>query len=155
MRFCFPPYAALPDRWEMLVGNPDMGFCLTYDVNNPDSLPRPLVAELVTSKALVGQGAYVEATIWSRAANRFFGEFSVFLRRVRPHELPLAREDEDRLCQFCYVLALYDEIERNPVAAWSGTPLLSLPSMAGVEDMLALCSPVATTDIAERAFVLS
>jgi hypothetical protein len=157
LRFSFPAYAALPGRWDMYVDNPDRRFGLAYDLDNPGSLPRPLVAEQVASDALVGRGAAVEAATWSRAASRFFGEFSVFLRRVRPHELSLDREDEERLCRFCYVLALYDEIKRNPVAAWAGTPLLNLRSMAGVDDMLALCSPVATADIAEmtRAFVLS
>jgi hypothetical protein len=157
LRFSFPAYAALPGRWDMYVDNPDRRFGLAYDLDNPGSLPRPLVAEQVASDALVGRGAAVEAATWSRAASRFFGEFSVFLRRVRPHELSLDREDEERLCRFCYVLALYDEIKRNPVAAWAGTPLLNLQSMAGVDDMLALCSPVATADIAEmtRAFVLS
>ena len=105
----------------------------------------------------VGPSAHVEASTWSRAASRFFGEFCVFLRRVRPHELALGPEDEDTLCRYCYVLALYDEIGRNPAAAWSGTPLLSLQSASGVEDMLALCSSVATADIAamSRAFVAS
>jgi hypothetical protein len=157
MRFSFPAYAALPERWDMCVSNPDIGFCLMYDVANPGSLPRPLVAEVVASESIMGTGAYVEAGTWSGAASRFFGAFNLFLRRVRPHELALAPEDEDTLCRYCYVLTLYDEIARNPAAVWSGTPLLSLQSAAGVDDMLALCSPVATADIAEmsRAFVAS
>jgi hypothetical protein len=157
VRFSFPAYAALPDRWDIYVDNPDVGFGLINDLGNPGSLPRPLVAELVASTARIDKGAHVEAASWSRAASRFFGDFSVFLRRVRPHELSLHRDDEERLCRFCYVLALYDEIKRNPVAAWAGTPLLNLQAMAGVDDMLALCSRVAAADIAEmsRAFVFS
>jgi len=114
MRFSFAAYAALPDRWDFFAANPGVGFGLMYDHDNPGSLPRPLIAERVASESIIGPGAHVEGSTWSRAASRFFGEFGVFLRRVRPHELALAPEDEDALCRYCYVLALYDETSKSP-----------------------------------------
>jgi hypothetical protein len=138
LRFCFPAAASLPSRWETWSANPGMPFALL--VGDPN-LPKALVAEWGASES-AGEGSP-----WTRAAGAFFSELGLFLRQTRPHERRLDAEAEDRLCRFCFVLGLYDELERSR-GAWSGTPLLGLGPEATTDDLLGLCSAAAAADMA-------
>ncbi len=143
LRFSFPVAASLPARWDNWAANPEMPFALI--VRDTD-LPRPLVAEYGASEAVSGR----RDSAWLKAAGPFFGELGLFLRNAQPHEGKLDTCTEERLCRFCFVLALYDDIARSR-GAWSGTPLLSLHPGAATDDLLALCPPAAAADLAAMA----
>ena len=60
---------------------------------------------------------------------------------------------EERLCQCCYALALYDQLFRAQ-AARTSSPLLGLPEDASLEDLLALAPGAAIDDIASMTRLL-
>ena len=122
-----------------MVSNPDIPFAL---MAGDPGLSKALVAEQGTSTSAIGG----EGSPWVRAAGPFFGDLGVFLRAVRPHERHLDSKAENRLCRFCFVLGLYDEISRTR-GAWSGTPLLGLSPGATTDELLSLCTPVVAADL--------
>lgn len=142
LRLSFPAAASLPARWDICAAQPEVPFSMMIA---PD-LPKPLVAEYGASEAVSSRAD----AAWLGVAGPFFGELGLFLREARPHEAKLDDASEERLCRFCFALALYDEVARSR-GAWSGTPLLDLGPSATTEDLLALCPRAAAADLAAMA----
>jgi hypothetical protein len=69
-------------------------------------------------------------------------------RRVEPSD-----PGEVRVCQCCYVLALFEQFFRS-LAARTASPLLDLPVTADIETILALAPLPAVTDIARMTEIL-
>ena len=143
LRLCFAAAAEPPLEMGHMVCQPrHRRFALL--IGDP-KLPKALVAELGAS--IVWRPS---ARRRSQPAGAFFGQLGDFLRQERPHERRLDSEAEDRLCRFCFVLGLYDELYRSR-AAWSGAPLLGLSPGATTDELLSLCTPVAAADLAAMA----
>ena len=148
IRLNFPAAASLPSRWSQWVADPSIPFMVVRDA----SLPPPLAAE---SGASFQVGIY-ESCPWRRSAGAFFGALADLLTRTEPHRLGVGARDEELLCRFCYVLALYEQFRRT-TSAWASSPLIDLGAGGGVDDLLGLCPELAVRDIAalNAAFVSS
>jgi hypothetical protein len=110
------------------------------------------VAERGAAKAIDIYEAYTSR----RAAGAFFSALAGLLTKARPHELAVAPEQEEALCRFCFVLALYEQFQRT-LSAWATSPLIDLGVGGGVDDLLALCPDLVARDLAalNAAFVSS
>jgi hypothetical protein len=97
-----------------------------------------------------------EAYTWRRAAGAFFSALAGLLTKARPHKLAVAPQQEEALCRFCFVLALYEQFQRT-LSARATSPLIDLGVGGGVDDLLALCPDLVAWDLAalNAAFVSS
>ncbi len=148
IRLNFPASAALADRWATWVRDPGIGFVVSRD----PALPEPLVAEWGAARAI----SIYEAYTWRRAAGAFFGALASLLGQTKPHELAVTPQNEEELCRFCFVLALYEQFQRT-LSAWASSPLIDLGTAGGIADLLGLCPSPAVQDLAalNGAFISS
>lgn len=136
LRFSFEAARALIGD---LVGG---GLGLLTDESYPPSIdPEPPLLARIGALILAGSGL-----ITKELAAEFFGGVAAAVRDARPFSRRLTLVEEDRLCRFCYVLGLFDEVARLG-GVYPTSPLATLPDRATIDDLLRLPSDVATEDL--------
>ena len=88
-----------------------------------------------------------------RVARDFFASFRALLNELRPVRRRLDPEDELRLSQYCYVLAIFEQRARVVGEASQKLQLHDLKPGAGVEDLLGLAHPAWVRDIGRMSWL--
>lgn len=81
----------------------------------------------------------------------FLNEVDAMLKQLQPVKRRLERDEEELLCRYCYVLALFEEVYRGGEYALYATPLL-WPPKRSVEELLQLAPPVCVRDIRRLSY---
>ena len=81
-----------------------------------------------------------------RVVQEFFRALDALLARVRPARRRLDPPAEAALCRACYLLALLEQVLRNPTHT-AASPLRRLGSAATLDDLLALVEPAWVEDL--------
>ena len=88
-----------------------------------------------------------------RVARDFFASFRALLNELGPVRRRLDPEDELRLSQYCYVLAIFEQRARVVGEASQKLQLHDLKPGAGVEELLGLAHPAWVRDIGRMSWL--
>lgn len=83
---------------------------------------------------------------WPRA---FAESLRDTLVRTQPFATRLEERDEERVCRYCFVLGLLEEVARARIGLSQGSPLASLSSAPTVDELLKLGTPASIGDLCQ------
>jgi hypothetical protein len=124
-----------------------------FGVTPPESLVAGLGASFLTGIRRVRRSDEVVAVVyqydprigpstvqdnWQNLVSDFFRQVAEVTRRLQPVGRRLPRSQEDLLCRYCFVLALFEELYR--VGLIPSSPLLMVGPSATVSDLLSLAN---------------
>jgi hypothetical protein len=89
---------------------------------------------------------------WRRRLPAFLQGLEAVLATLRPPGRRLDRGDEELLCQWCYCLAIFEQLFRLGPGVYRVTPLATLRPGDGVEALLALAGPLAVEDLRDLSW---
>jgi len=137
--FSFPAARPLAEEW----GECAIAGAIIHDTTDPRGGPPRLPAELGALDLVNNRGLPHELV------RNFFLSLRRTLVELSPMGRALERAAEERVCRYCYTLGLFDEIARAGHGIRS--PLYELAPGAGLDELLAIASPVSIDDVCDMA----
>jgi hypothetical protein len=136
-----------------LVHHSTIGTAIDYRIRFYFGVNTQYVAHHGISLLVAGQQARSrdkETPRWEAQTSDFLRGLRSQLRKAPPIGRRLERRDEDDLCRYCYILALFEQLYRAGLQIRS--PLHSLATDARLDQLLALAPQAAIDDIRQLSW---